>query len=62
MPTVSKILCPETQYDEDTLIDNPPHKAPICLDFSLYVKSVNIPDFPHAKSVGQSSRQPVNLA
>ncbi|KAA1119255.1 hypothetical protein PGT21_019083 [Puccinia graminis f. sp. tritici] len=49
MPTVSKILCPETQYDEDTLIDNPPRKAPICLDFSLYVKSVNIPDFPHAR-------------
>ncbi|KAA1077395.1 hypothetical protein PGT21_005843 [Puccinia graminis f. sp. tritici] len=35
----------------DTLIDNPPRKAPICLDFSLYVKSINIPEFPHARWV-----------
>ncbi|EFP75906.2 uncharacterized protein PGTG_01237 [Puccinia graminis f. sp. tritici CRL 75-36-700-3] len=33
------------------VMDNPPRKAPICLDFSLYVKSINIPEFPHARWV-----------
>ncbi|EFP89230.1 uncharacterized protein PGTG_15071 [Puccinia graminis f. sp. tritici CRL 75-36-700-3] len=50
MPTVSKIvLCPETQLEEDDLIDNPPRKASIHLDFSLFIHSSHKRFFPHTK-------------
>ncbi|KAA1068427.1 hypothetical protein PGT21_025348 [Puccinia graminis f. sp. tritici] len=51
MPTPSRILCAETQLDEESIIDRPPRKAPIHLDYSLYVKHLNNADFPHAKIV-----------
>ncbi|KAA1091663.1 hypothetical protein PGT21_036624 [Puccinia graminis f. sp. tritici] len=51
MPTPSKILCPETQFDEESVIERPPRQAPIHLDFSLYVKHLNKADFPHVRVV-----------
>ncbi|EFP92822.2 hypothetical protein PGT21_036384 [Puccinia graminis f. sp. tritici] len=50
MPSVSKIvLCPETQLEEEGLIDNPPRKASIHLDFSLFIHSAHKRFFPHTK-------------
>ncbi|EFP74240.2 uncharacterized protein PGTG_00196 [Puccinia graminis f. sp. tritici CRL 75-36-700-3] len=56
MPTVSKILCPETQMDEEqALIDRPPCQASIHIDYLLYINSTHKSLFPSAKVVDASN-------
>ncbi|KAA1083374.1 hypothetical protein PGT21_011075 [Puccinia graminis f. sp. tritici] len=56
MPTVSKILCPETQMDkEEALIDRPPRQASIHIDYLLYIQSTHKSLFPSTKVVDASN-------
>ncbi|WAQ85673.1 hypothetical protein PtA15_6A301 [Puccinia triticina] len=45
----SRVLCPETQFDEAEHLERPPPVASVAVDYLLWVRNLKESDYPHCK-------------